>query len=231
VSSPGAYAEERYRRGLASWRRRAFRPLLVACAPIIVVTLALAVATGSAPFWFGAGLALGGAAATLALVRDDPPGDVASWGLGAAGERRTGVVLRVVEAEGWQVLHDEPLGRGGNLDHLVLGPNGVFLLETKTIRGSATVDDGVLMVRSRDAGNVFRHRGLRERLIARSAALADEIARSSRIRPWVRPVVVVWGAFPQGAVESGGVVYVRGDELVAWLRGRPPVPHEVEFVA
>jgi hypothetical protein len=31
---------------------------------------------------------------------------------------------------------------------------------------------------------------------------------------------VIWGDFEQGATESGGIVYVHGDQLVSWLRAR-----------
>jgi hypothetical protein len=232
VSEAGGYAEKRFQRGLRSWRRRAVRPLVAVSAPIVVVTLALATATGSSPLWFAAGLALGGAAAIVAIARDDPPADVANWGLGAQGERRTGEVLGALESEGWQVQHDLELRRGGNLDHLVLGPQGVFLLETKTVRGRAAIEDGVLTVQSRDDDEtVSRHRGLRGRLVADAAAMGREIARTSRVRPWVFPVVVIWGEFPRRVVEDRGVAYVHGDELVAWLRSRRPIPHELELAS
>ena len=36
----------------------------------------------------------------------------------------------------------------------------------------------------------------------------------------VQPVVVIWGDFEQRIHRSGDIVYVHGDELVAWLRSR-----------
>ena len=37
---------------------------------------------------------------------------------------------------------------------------------------------------------------------------------------WVAPVMVIWADFPQRVVDENQCVYVHGDELVSWLRGR-----------
>jgi hypothetical protein len=217
VNEAGGYAERRFRRGLDSWRRRAVRPLVAMTAPVVLGTLVLAIATGSSPLWFAAGLALGGAGAIVSLVRDDPPPEVANWGRGARGERRTAEVLGALELEGWRVEHDLQRPRGGNVDHLVRGPHGAFLLDTKTVRGRASVEDGVLTVQSRDDDEtVWRYRGLRGRLVASAAAVRRDL-----VHAWVVPVVVVWGEFPSGVVEDRGIAYVHGEELVDWLRSRP----------
>ena len=43
--------------------------------------------------------------------------------------------------EGWFVFHDVPLGaRGPTLDHLVIGPGGVFTLNTKDLSGAIRVN-------------------------------------------------------------------------------------------
>ncbi|HEV2638121.1 MAG TPA: nuclease-related domain-containing protein [Actinocrinis sp.] len=54
-----------------------------------------------------------------------------SWRVGAAGERMVGRRLRRLEARGWRVLHAVPLRSGGDIDHLVIGPGGVFTINTK----------------------------------------------------------------------------------------------------
>ncbi|WP_344948251.1 nuclease-related domain-containing protein [Sphaerisporangium flaviroseum] len=57
---------------------------------------------------------------------------VRSWRKGAAGERRTARALRRLERAGHLVLHDRALPRGkANVDHLVIGPAGVFVVDTK----------------------------------------------------------------------------------------------------
>ncbi len=51
--------------------------------------------------------------------------------------------------------------------------------------------------------------------------LASEVSRrlrdASRIREWVRPVIVVLGDFPQ-QVAGDTVTYVYGDHVTDWLR-------------
>jgi len=53
--------------------------------------------------------------------------------LGYLGERAVGEELEPLRAEGYRVFHDVP-GDGGdfNLDHVVVGPTGLFVVETKT---------------------------------------------------------------------------------------------------
>src|SRR4029077_1101345 len=43
-------------------------------------------------------------------------------------------------ADGWQVIHDVSFGRG-NIDHVIVGPGGIYTVETKSRRAAALVDD------------------------------------------------------------------------------------------
>lgn len=57
--------------------------------------------------------------------------------LGYYGERLVAEHLDVLKATGWQVFHDIPCvnnGREFNIDHVAIGPQGVFVVETKTRR-------------------------------------------------------------------------------------------------
>lgn len=58
---------------------------------------------------------------------------------GLAGEQRVGAVLDGISEHGWYVLHDVDSGRG-NIDHVVVGPGGLFSIETKSHRGFRSVD-------------------------------------------------------------------------------------------
>jgi hypothetical protein len=51
---------------------------------------------------------------------------------GLEGERAVGQLLEELRAHGFEVLHDIP-GDGHNVDHVLVGPTGVFVIETKTI--------------------------------------------------------------------------------------------------
>lgn len=68
------------------------------------------------------------------------PSKSGRWAAGAAGERATARALEGVEAEGYEVLHDVRLrGRPWNLDHVLLGPAGVVIVESKQWRRPVTV--------------------------------------------------------------------------------------------
>jgi len=57
---------------------------------------------------------------------------------GASGEEHVGAVLDSFCSGDWRVIHDVSLGHG-NVDHLVIGPAGVFTVETKSRPGQVRV--------------------------------------------------------------------------------------------
>jgi Nuclease-related domain len=57
---------------------------------------------------------------------------------GATGEEQVGGVLDGLAGEDWHVIHDASLGRG-NVDHILIGPAGVFTVETKSHPGPIKV--------------------------------------------------------------------------------------------
>ncbi len=57
--------------------------------------------------------------------------------LGWFGERVVGEELQKATVHGWRVFHDLPFKNNGadfNIDHVVVGPGGMFAIETKTRR-------------------------------------------------------------------------------------------------
>jgi Nuclease-related domain len=57
---------------------------------------------------------------------------------GATGEEQVGGLLEELEEGEWRVMHDVTLGRG-NVDHILVGPAGVFTVETKSHPGPVRV--------------------------------------------------------------------------------------------
>jgi Nuclease-related domain len=57
---------------------------------------------------------------------------------GATGEEQVGELLDPFADEGWRVIHDASLGRG-NVDHILIGPAGIFTIETKSHPGPVRV--------------------------------------------------------------------------------------------
>ena len=57
---------------------------------------------------------------------------------GATGEEHVGTLLEDLPQDEWRVMHDVTLGRG-NVDHVLVGPAGVFTVETKSHPGPVRV--------------------------------------------------------------------------------------------
>jgi hypothetical protein len=70
-------------------------------------------------------------------LRFRPSAQVTAWRRGAQGERRTARVLDRLTCDGYVVFHDLAVpGSPANVDHLVIGPTGVFVLDSKQWTGS-----------------------------------------------------------------------------------------------
>lgn len=70
-----------------------------------------------------------------------------AWNLGAKGERRVAEVLAA--AKGVEALHDRlHPGKGkANIDHIAIGPAGVFVIDAKNYTGAVDI---------RNVGNIFK---------------------------------------------------------------------------
>lgn len=217
----GRSSQQKYNELMKSWHRRnrmLFVILGLLCASIVVASFVASRVWESQAWTLG--LLGGGAGAFFMTARLSGPGWIENWQQGAWGEQSTAKVLRPLEKAGWVVLHDLPAGRG-NVDHIAVGPGGVFLLDSKRLGGSAVVDErGVTVHRFGDSDLSYSHPGPGHLLSLARQTHARVLART-RIKEWVTPVMVMWGEFPQGTVE-GRCVYIHGDELAAWLGSRPP---------
>jgi hypothetical protein len=137
LGSPGGSALAAYRQRrateLAAWTRTlAWRAPLVAAAGLTGVVLTT---------WAGlphAGLPSLAVAALMGWrLRFRPSEQARAWQRGAHGERRTARLLDRLMRDGYVVLHDLAVpGSPANLDHLVIGPSGVFVIDSKQWTGS-----------------------------------------------------------------------------------------------
>jgi Nuclease-related domain len=67
------------------------------------------------------------------------------WARGAEGERRTRDALTALAAWGYVVLHDLSIpGSRANIDHVVIGPTGVTVIDSKLYSGRLNVSRGVV---------------------------------------------------------------------------------------
>ncbi len=138
-----------------------------------------------------------------------------AWRVGAAGERKVGRKLDRLGRRGWHVLHGVELGRGGDIDHLLIGRLGVFAVNTKHHPGArVTVGRSVVFVRGRQQPYVAK--ALREASRVRRALSA---ATGRPVN--VEPLVVIHGhAHISGWVRNhpGGVRILPSRAVTWWLR-------------
>jgi hypothetical protein len=175
------------------------------------------------------GLVLGGLAAVVAGwgLRFKPSLDAVAWRRRAAGERRTARLLDPLERHGWAVLHDLALpGSRANLDHLLIGPGGVFVIDSKKYRGRLQLDP---------TGRLWHGRYPLAPTLRAVDFEADQAARVL-VDPdvVVVPIVAVHGAqVPGGKVVTQGVPMVAARRLPSMLRSRPAVlgPERVAWLA
>jgi len=179
----------------------------------VVVALVVAIVLSSGVPQLLAAIFLG-FAVTILWIGWVVGGDAHSlrWLWGAVGEEQTADVLEQL-GDGWSCVHDIPRSRG-NWDHIVVGPPGVFMLESKSYAAPSYVKaDELRCGRLRTQGRATRGAAI---------ALKEAIGRFDSQPPYVHAVVVIWGEFRQRRYEENSVAYLHGAELVDWLRGHPP---------
>ena len=212
----GRSAEAHYHARYRAWRARTRLVSLVAMLPVPLLTLAY-VSIWPAYRLFAFGTAVGSTitfALTITLV---VPERVERWRWGAEAEKRTARRLRRLARRGWMVMHDLP-GRYGNRDHVVVAPSGeIFLLDTKAPGGRVTVEHGVLRVRWLEDPDDGYEKDLTPRMKGAAAGLADDLAQALPRRPWVTPVVVIWGRWDGAPHKHSGVAWVPGKALAERL--------------
>jgi hypothetical protein len=136
-------------------------------------------------------------------------------------------------AGGWTITHDLDLPGAGNVDHLAVGPAGVFVLDSKAWGGVVSVDHDGATITPRDDPDAAWVARSQHRGAARTAARASRVlaAAAGMAAPAARSVVVVWGTFPQRVAASGRVTYVAGEHLYDWLLGQRSCLNRAELAA
>jgi hypothetical protein len=153
------------------------------------------------------------------FLAKDPTDPLVAWQRGAAGERRTARLLDPLERHGWAVLHDLAVpGSLANIDHLAIGPGGVFVIDSKQYRGRLQLDP---------TGRLWHGR---YPLVPTLRAVEFEADQAAQVLPdpdvvvVVVPIVAVHGAqVPWGKVVMDGVPIVAARRLPSMLRQLPAV--------
>jgi hypothetical protein len=219
---PGEYARSRYESGLRSWRAGTRRYLAAAFGPLVVVGLLGVVSDPHLAAW-GAGACFGLGVGLWTALRASPPAYVENWQTGAEGERKTARTLRRLDGGKWLAVHDVQHVHG-NYDHVLVGPAGVFLLESKHPGSDAYLRDGQLWLRRRhDPQADCAEPRPRRRVLFGASQLSRELHESTGRPVWVKAVVVLWCAFEPDIHEDDRCVFIHGAALRDWLEQQPHV--------
>lgn len=149
-----------------------------------------------------------------------------AWAAGADGERRVAAALAALPSD-WLVLHDRLLMPGlaeSNLDHLLVGPPGIVLIDAKNWAGHIAEQSGSVYQHSTTREGFRQHRPV-DREISKLRTMATEVAR----RTGANVLIVICLAGRQAA-EFGEPRVVHGvwilpiGRLVAFLTSRLPIP-------
>ncbi|MEU4396511.1 nuclease-related domain-containing protein [Kribbella sp. NPDC023855] len=144
--------------------------------------------------------------------------DGLKWFRGAHAELAVGRMLSRLD-DGWTVLHAVPVGvRGADVDHLVVGPAGVFTINTKNHSGQ----------RVWVGGKTFLVGGVKCDHIRKSEFEATRVARLlSAAVGWEVPVRPVVAVFEPAKLEiktrPTAVDVISTGSLLRWLRKKPAV--------
>ncbi|RKS77219.1 nuclease-like protein [Actinomadura pelletieri DSM 43383] len=183
-------------------------------------------------FWILAGWRLGLAAAVLAVVvdivrRSRKDSSVTAWQKSSAAERRTEKQLRSLQRNGYLVLHARAVPRDdegvsdGRIDHLVIGPSGVYAIDSEKW-------DKRLPVRTMSHLKLFHGPfNKKDRLDeARwEAQMASNIlAEQVGFDVPVQPSVAIYGpSIPWKVMRVRDVDVYAGNRARAYLRRRPKI--------
>jgi hypothetical protein len=148
-----------------------------------------------------------------------------AWRIGAAGEVETARRLRVLtdptgRASGanppWRILHSIPVGNvGTDIDHLLIGPPGVFTINTKTHPGKLVWANPTVIT--------IDKRPTRYAEAARSEAnrAARALTTAVGVPVQVFPVISVVDGTAGGRYQPHGVTVLPVKRLVDWLLQQP----------
>jgi hypothetical protein len=140
--------------------------------------------------------------------------------MGASGEASTSDVLRGLGRDGWRLVNNVKLTSWGDIDHVMVGPGGVLVVESKWSAESWPVNGyGPRSMESRKKNAAGQ--------VQRNAKDVVDWLRESGIEAPVMSVAVLW----TGARRSGSgweqwrnktTILVHGTSLRDWLRTELP---------
>lgn len=228
LRSPGQSCEEKRRQLLQD---KIETPLILAVLMIVLTAQEFWRAYWNFPPtpWLFMLFAAGSVAFALYRLKVYLP-EVRNLKLGAEGEKAVGQFLDRLRSDGYEVFHDVP-GQAFNVDHVLIGPAGVFSIETKTWtkprKGKAQIDfDGETLLK--DGQPLDRDPIAQAR--AQSAWLQQLIDEGTGRKIPVRPIILVPGWWIEQSGQSTKEIWVLEPKALPSFLAHQPTRLGVEQI-
>jgi hypothetical protein len=149
---------------------------------------------------------------------------------GERGELHVADVLEELRTEGYKPVHDI-VGDGFNVDHVIVGPGGVFAIETKfrSGRGEITFRNGETLI----VGGFPEEKDCLKQARGGAKAVSQLIAENCARREWVTPIVVFVGDWKiRNEWRDTDTRVFTPDGLSRYIRNRQPrlTRREIELI-
>jgi hypothetical protein len=150
---------------------------------------------------------------------------------GERGELHVADVLEELRSEGYKPVHDI-VGNGFNIDHVIVGPGGVFAIETKFRSGQGEItfrNDETLIV-----GGFPEEKDCLKQARGSAKAVSQLIAENCGRREWVTPLLLFVGDWRvKEDWRDTSVRVFTPDRFATYLRHQQPrlTRREIELFA
>jgi len=150
---------------------------------------------------------------------------------GERGERHVADVLEELRSDGYKPVHDI-VGKNFNVDHVLVGPAGVFAIETKfrSGQGEITFRNGETLI----VGGFPEEKDCLKQARGTAKAVSQLIAENCARREWVTPIVVFVGDWKiKNKWRDTDTRVFTPDGLLSYIRNQQPelTRNEIELIA
>jgi hypothetical protein len=142
-----------------------------------------------------------------------------TWLRGLFGEAMVAHLLGMLPAT-FYCLHDITLrsnGKRSNIDHLVVGPTGIWVIETKNWKGEFQKRGGVLLHDGYDESSLIR------RVAASTFDVRDALGTARDDVKWINALIVSTKAKVPERLDFGKAVVVGASDVIPLIRDRTQV--------
>ncbi len=149
-----------------------------------------------------------------------------NWRLGLRGEQAVAEKLAEVAECGYRAYHDIQGDGTWNIDHVVVGVQGVFAIETKTRRKPREKRSGQAPYTATLDGQIVRFPNGSDKkavpqVLANARWLANYLWKKTGESVFVEPVIAIPGWWVDGSGQESAVKAMNPTYLAGYLRGRP----------